>query len=172
MTAAVEAAVETGPVSEQELPVIFNEYCTTWGCPSHENICAIVDAIKDKGFSYFVIDAGWYKQEGVPWDLAMGDYRTSPELFPEGMQKTADVIKAGGMKPGIWFEIDTVGQKADSYQQTDDLLRRDGAVLTTTQRRFCCQHIFRQNLKSLSAYSIFGCYSIHILLIVWREWTG
>ena len=40
------------------------------------------------------------------------------------------------MKPGLWFEIDTVGEKADSYQQTDDLLRRDGAVLTTTQRRF------------------------------------
>lgn len=136
LTAALDTIVDAGPACEQELPIIFNEYCTTWGCPSHENICAIVDAIKDKGFSYFVIDAGWYKQEGVPWDLAMGDYRTSPELFPEGMQKTVDVIKAGKMKPGIWFEIDTVGQKADSYQQTDDLLKRGGEVFTTTQRRF------------------------------------
>ncbi|MGN1171371.1 MAG: glycoside hydrolase family 36 protein, partial [Lachnospiraceae bacterium] len=136
MTAALETAVDAGPASEQELPVIFNEYCTTWGCPSHENICAIVDTIKVKGFSYFVIDCGWYKQEGIPWDVAMGDYRISKELFPEGLQKTVDYIKANGMKPGIWFEIDNVGKKADSYQQTDHLLKRDGAVLTTSMRRF------------------------------------
>ena len=136
MTAALDTAVDAGPVSEQELPIIFNEYCTTWGCPSHENICGIVDAIRDRGFSYFVIDCGWYKQEGVPWDVAMGDYRISPELFPEGLQKTVDYIKANGMKPGIWFEIDNVGARADSYQLTDHLLKREGEVLTTSMRRF------------------------------------
>lgn len=136
MTAAVEDAVNQGPASEQELPIIFNEYCTTWGCPSHENICGILDAIKDKGFSYFVIDCGWYKQEGVPWDVAMGDYLVSKELFPEGLDKTVDAIKAHGMKPGIWFEIDNVGEKAESYQKTEHLLTRNGAPLTTSMRRF------------------------------------
>ena len=136
MTAAIEAAVDAGPASEQELPVMFNEYCTTWGCPSHENICAIVDKIREKGFSYFVIDCGWYKQEGVPWDVAMGDYRISQELFPEGLQKTVDYIKESGMKPGIWFEIDNVGAKADSYNDTEHLLKREGTVLTTSMRRF------------------------------------
>lgn len=136
MTAAVEDAVNRGPESEQELPVMFNEYCTTWGCPSHENICGILDAIKDKGFSYFVIDCGWYKQEGVPWDVAMGDYHVSKELFPEGLDKTVDAIKAHGMKPGIWFEIDNVGEKAESYQKTEHLLTRNGAPLTTSMRRF------------------------------------
>ncbi len=136
LTAAIEAAVDAGPASEQELPIIFNEYCTTWGCPSHENICAIVDKIREKGFSYFVIDCGWYKQEGVPWDVAMGDYRISQELFPEGLQKTVDYIKESGMKPGIWFEIDNVGAKADSYNDTDHLLKREGTVLTTSMRRF------------------------------------
>ena len=56
--------------SEQELPILFNEYCTTWGCPSHENIANILSAIQDKGISYFVIDAGWYKPEGIPWENA------------------------------------------------------------------------------------------------------
>lgn len=136
MTAAVEDAVNQGPESEQALPIIFNEYCTTWGCPSHENICGILDAIKDKGFSYFVIDCGWYRQEGVPWDVAMGDYLVSKELFPEGLDKTVDAIKAHGMKPGIWFEIDNVGEKAESYQKTEHLLTRNGVPLTTSMRRF------------------------------------
>ncbi|MCM1297247.1 MAG: alpha-galactosidase [Muribaculaceae bacterium] len=136
MTAALEEAVNGGPESEQELPIIFNEYCTTWGCPSHENICEILEAIREKGFSYFVIDCGWYKQEGVPWDIAMGDYRVSKELFAGGLDKTVDAIKAHGLKPGIWFEIDNVGERAESYQNTEHLLQRNGAVLTTSMRRF------------------------------------
>ena len=40
------------------------------------------------------------------------------------------------MKPGIWFEIDNVGAKADSYNDTEHLLKRNGAVLTTSMRRF------------------------------------
>lgn len=136
LTAALNETVNRGPESEQELPVIFNEYCTTWGCPSHENICGILEAIKDKGFSYFVIDCGWYKQEGIPWDVAMGDYHVSGELFPEGLDKTVGAIKSYGLKPGIWFEIDNVGEKAESYQNTEHLLQRNGAPLTTSMRRF------------------------------------
>lgn len=136
LTAALEETVDEGPVSEQELPVIFNEYCTTWGCPSHENICEILEAIKDKGFSYFVIDCGWYKQEGIPWDVAMGDYLVSKELFPNGLDKTVEAIKSYGLKAGIWFEIDNVGEKAEAYQDIEHLLKRNGAPLTTSMRRF------------------------------------
>lgn len=136
MTAALDGVIDRGPESEQELPIIFNEYCTTWGCPSHENICGILEAIKDKGFSYFVIDCGWYRQDGIPWDVAMGDYQVSKELFKEGLDKTVDAIKSYGLKPGIWFEIDNVGEKAESYQNTEHLLKRNGAPLTTSMRRF------------------------------------
>lgn len=136
MTEALEESVNNGPESEQELPVIFNEYCTTWGCPSHENISAILDAIRGKGFSYFVIDCGWYKEEGVPWDIAMGDYEVSKELFPEGLGKTVELIRKNGLKPGIWFEIENVGSAAKAYHMEEHLLKRDGRVLTTTMRRF------------------------------------
>lgn len=136
MTEALEQAVNEGPESEQELPIIFNEYCTTWGCPSHENIAEIVNSIKDKGFSYFVIDCGWYKKEGIPWDVMMGDYNASKDLFPQGLEKTVDLIKENGMKPGIWFEIDNVGSAAEVYTKEEHLLKRDGKVLTTSMRRF------------------------------------
>lgn len=136
MTAALDETVDEGPASEQSLPLIFNEYCTTWGCPSHENISEILEAIKDKGFSYFVIDCGWYKQEGIPWDVAMGDYQVSKELFPEGLDKTVETIKSYGMKAGVWFEIDNVGEKAEAYRDTAHLLKRNGAPLTTSMRRF------------------------------------
>ena len=31
-------------------------------------------------FEYFVIDCGWYKADGVPWDISMGDYVPSKTL--------------------------------------------------------------------------------------------
>jgi len=136
LTSALEREMDNGPECEQSLPVMFNEYCTTWGDPSHANICNIVNAIKDKGFAYFVIDAGWYRRNGIPWDYDIGDYNVSPELFPEGLDKTVEVIKAHNMKPGIWFEIDNVGEKSKAYQMEEHLLHRDGKVLTTTMRRF------------------------------------
>ncbi len=136
LTSSLNRVVNDGPESEQSLPIMFNEYCTTWGNPSHENICEIVNTIKDKGFEYFVIDCGWYKQEGIPWDVSMGDYDVSKELFKDGLDKTVQTIKNGGMKPGIWFEIDNVGEKSKAYQDTAHLLKRDGYPLTTTMRRF------------------------------------
>ncbi len=133
---AMEAPLQENPLTEKELPVLFNEYCTTWGNPSHENIADIVRKISGKGFEYFVIDCGWYKRPDVPWDISMGDYDVSKELFPEGLQKTVSLIKDAGMIPGLWFEIDNVGSASESYKDTERLLKRDGHVLTTTMRRF------------------------------------
>ena len=135
-TAGLVEGFLKAPESEQDLPIVFNEYCTTWGNPSHENICEIVDAIKGKGFKYFVIDCGWYKENGIPWDIGMGDYEVSKELFPSGMEKTVQVIKDAGMVPGIWFEIENVGSASRAYHLTEHLLHKDHAVLTTYFRRF------------------------------------
>lgn len=135
-TAGLVEGFLKAPESEQDLPIVFNEYCTTWGNPSHENICEIVDAIKGKGFKYFVIDCGWYKENGIPWDIGMGDYEVSSELFPDGMEKTIQVIKDAGMIPGIWFEIENVGSASRAYHLTEHLLHKDNVVLTTYFRRF------------------------------------
>ena len=136
LTRAALEDMESWPECEKELPFIFNEYCTTWGEPSHENICKILKAIKGKGFKYFVIDCGWYRKNGVPWDISMGDYEVSKELFPEGMGKTTEAIETAGMIPGIWFEIETVGSASQAYGREEHLLHKDGKVLTSYFRRF------------------------------------
>lgn len=136
LTKSGEEGADQAPETEQELPIVFNEYCTTWGCPSHKNISSILEAVRGKGFTYFVIDCGWYKEEGVPWDISMGDYEVSKDLFPEGLAKTVEAIRAAGLEPGIWFEIENTGRASKAYQMTEHLLKRDGKVLTTDMRRF------------------------------------
>ena len=85
---------------------------------------------------YFVIDAGWYKQPDVSWDLSMGDYEPSKALFKDGLEETVKYINDAGMKAGLWFEIDNVGSASKAYTDEKHLLKRDGHVLTTTSRRF------------------------------------
>lgn len=56
-----------GPVVEEELPIIFNEFCTTWGLPYASNLHAIAERLKGKGVRYLVIDCGWYRNEERCW---------------------------------------------------------------------------------------------------------
>ena len=56
LTQYAQKYVNAAPESEQHLPILFNEYCTTWGLPSHENIKGILEAVKGKGLEYFVVD--------------------------------------------------------------------------------------------------------------------
>lgn len=137
LSRAAARYVEAGPECEKELPILFNEYCTTWGLPSHENIQNILKAIKGKPIRYFVIDCGWFVEEGVDWSVSMGDYVPSDKLFPKGLRHTADTIREYGMKPGIWFEIDNVGPRSHAFTDHEEhLLKRDGYPLTTGTRRF------------------------------------
>lgn len=117
-------------------PVVFNEYCTTWGLPSAENIDKILATVGDKGYDYFVIDAGWYADPVKGWGANPGDWELSEQLFPEGLQKTVDAIRAHGLKPGIWFEMEVCGKDAKAFQMEDHLLKRHGKCITVGVRRF------------------------------------
>ncbi|MCR5640291.1 MAG: alpha-galactosidase [Lachnospiraceae bacterium] len=136
LTEAGRDAFRMGLEEEQSLPMVFNEYCTTWGNPSHENISRMLECLRGKPFRYFVIDCGWYKQPGIPWDRGMGDYIPSNELFPDGLESAVEEIREAGFVPGIWFEIENVAACAKAYQLEKHLLKRDGKPLTTYFRRF------------------------------------
>ncbi len=120
----------------ERLPVIFNEYCTTWGYPSHDNIKKMLNVIKNRGVDVFVIDAGWSADKENGWDTTVGDWIVSPELFPFGLEETVRMIEEAGMIPGIWFEFENCCQKAKSYESLEHLLKRNGKVITSGVRRF------------------------------------
>ena len=124
------------PQSEESMPVLFNEYCTTWGTPSQENIEQILTALMGLPIDTFVIDAGWYKPKNADWNLAGGDWQESRELFPKGMKATVQEIKAHGMKAGIWLEFEIAAKNSALFQREELMLRRDGEILTCKNRRF------------------------------------
>lgn len=122
--------------SEQSMPILFNEYCTTWGCPSEENIKAILQAIRPFPIDYFVIDCGWYKPDDKGWCNAIGDWQQSKLLFPDGIRAVSEAIRAEGKIPGIWFEFENAGRDSEAFYNEDMLLTRDNKVITNKNRRF------------------------------------
>jgi alpha-galactosidase len=120
---------------DKDMGIMFNEYCTTWGNPSYDNLVKISDKLKDKGVKYLVIDSGWYgKNEG--WWASIGDWDVNYDKFPGGLKKTADYIRQCGMIPGLWFEMESVGRQSKHWNNTDHLLKKDGVVITVGDKRF------------------------------------
>ena len=125
------------PRPDAELPVMFNEYCTTWGNPTHENLKQIAECLDGRGMEFLVIDAGWYRKPGAGWSDCGGDWiPEEKEMFPEGLKTTADMIRAHGIRPGLWFEPETCAPESEIFRNEDMLLKRDGVPIDTDNRRF------------------------------------
>lgn len=136
LVATQQRGMSIQPAVERDLPIVFNEWCTTWGDPSHDKLVEIADRLRDSDVTYLVIDAGWYKTDRGEWGNAHGDWTPSPKLFPDGLKATADEIRDRGLIPGLWFEMETVGSASHAWHQTDWLLRRDGLPISVRDRRF------------------------------------
>lgn len=123
---------------DRDMPVIFNEYCTTWGNPTLENLTKTAERLDGSGVRYLVIDCGWYKTDKCDnWFNAAGDWIPSKKLFPNGITEAADMIRSHGLIPGIWFELENVGSESEyAFGMTDHLLKRDGHPVTVGARRF------------------------------------
>ena len=118
------------------MPIVFNEYCMTWGVPSEENIRLLLDSIEGLPLEYFVIDAGWYKPDDCDWSRAAGDWNPSKTLFPHGVKAVADEIRRRGKRAGIWFEFELAARDSELFRCEDMLLHRNGLPLTSNNRRF------------------------------------
>jgi len=136
LLAAQEATGREAPPAERELPVVFNEWCTSWGKPTHDNLIRTAQAISGLGIQYLVIDAGWYAGKNGVWANSQGDWVASPVLFPQGLKKTCAEIRSRGLIPGLWFEFEVAGETALIWQKKDWFLTLDGGTLQSGFRRF------------------------------------
>jgi len=134
LTAVQQRAADLHPESEKDLPVLFNEWCTTWGNPSHDNVLASADLLKNSKVRLFIIDAGWWCRGNG--SSAHGDWEPCKRSFPQGLEATAQAIRDRGMVPGLWFEVETCGSGSSAFALTDHLLKLDGSPLTVAGRRF------------------------------------
>lgn len=136
LLAVQERLAHAEPAHEQDLPIIFNEWCSTWGKPSHDYLMRTAEKLADTQTRYLVIDDGWAeKPEGQGLQFN-GDWNVNTKAFPGGLKNTCDAIRAKGMIPGLWYEFEPCTRGTKAYESKDHLLHRNGRVLEVGNRRF------------------------------------
>ncbi len=106
------------------IPVVFNDYMNClWGQPSDKKLIPLIDAAAKAGCEYFCIDAGWHKnaRNAEGWSGSSGDWIVANEKFGEGgLAGIFAHMKEKGLRPGVWFEFDTVNASAAAHDLGDD----------------------------------------------------
>lgn len=121
---------------QRSLPVVFNDYMNTvMGDPSAEVLHPLIDAAADSGAEYFVIDAGWYADDGDWWD-GVGEWQPSTRRFPDGIDQVLEHIRRRGMVPGLWLEPEVVGVNSPMALKLPDaaFLQRAGVRVSENGR--------------------------------------
>jgi alpha-galactosidase len=118
---------------EEGLPIVFNEWCTSWGNPTHENMVGYAKKLKDSQVKYLVIDAGWTcTPENSFGQGSNGEWNIDTNKFPD-IKETSRMLREEGYTPGIWFEFEVTTKGARVYESDYDEmhLKRDGIVINT-----------------------------------------
>ncbi len=124
---------EVSPADEN-LPILYNEYCCSWGNPSMANLKPMIDYCADIGVKHFVMDVGWWRQDERSW-YTLGDWNPGEYLFPNGISELSNYIASKGMTPGIWFEFESASVDSLLFENHKDwFLTRDGKILQHRER--------------------------------------
>ncbi len=122
---------------ERDLPVLYNEYCYTWGKPEAKTLEKMLPEIAALGCKYFVIDDGWFYNVYNDKRYVIGDWNVNKEYYPEGLKAFANKVRSYGMIPGVWYEFEGVSEHSDVYRDHPDwLLTRDGKIINNGGRAF------------------------------------
>lgn len=123
--------------TEKNMPVIYNEYCTSWGMPDMKTMVPFIKDCEKFGTGIFVMDAGWYSESRELEWRHLGDWLYDKNRFPRGVKAFCDTVKKSGMIPGVWFEFESCSIDSDLFKEHPDwLLTRDGYVITCRDRAF------------------------------------
>ncbi len=124
------------PEQERDLPIIFNEWCSTWGKPTHDYAVRTADRLAQTPTKYLVIDDGWAEKPKGADIQFNGDWNVNEDAFSGGIAKTTAAIRERGLIPGIWFEFEPCTEGTEAYRQTSHQLHLHGKVLQVGNRHF------------------------------------
>lgn len=131
-------------IAPDEIPVCFNDYMNClWANPSDKKLIPLIDAAAEVGVELFCIDDGWFINGDS--GIGFGDWIENDAKFGSyGFWGIIAYIQKKGMKPGIWFELETCTADSALYHMAPDaVLRREGRIVGGTKAvvNFKCREV-------------------------------
>lgn len=118
----------TLPEKAHDFPLVFNEWCSTWGKPGVKQIRPILHKLPELGAKYLSLDAGWFVEEGNK--SVIGDWDEAESRYPEGLGAFAQEMLDLGITPGVWFEFENANINSKVFKEHPEyFLHLDGKVL-------------------------------------------
>jgi alpha-galactosidase len=137
LTSAQVAAADAQPASERALPVVFNEWCSSWGEPTHDFVAATARTLAAHRLAdILVIDDGWAHKPSGGDIQNNGDWIVDTRKFPGGLVAITREIRAAGLTPGLWFEYEVANEGSEAFNREELQLHREGRVIQVGSRHF------------------------------------
>ena len=96
-------------VEVQGPPWIYNTWEPFERTINHDTVIELIDAASAMGMDIFTIDDGWQQD--------YGENIVNLTAFPGGLQPIIDVVKAKGMRLGLWIPMAAIGQSTAVHRE-------------------------------------------------------
>ncbi len=107
------------PTNVRPRPVTLNVWEAVYFDHNLEKLSELAEVAAEIGVERFVLDDGWFGSRRDDTS-GLGDWRVSPDVWPNGLKPLVDVVKASGMEFGLWFEGEMVNADSDLYRAHPD----------------------------------------------------
>ncbi len=106
-------------------PVNLNVWEAVYFRHDLDKLTALADLAADAGVERYVLDDGWFR--GRRSDHAgLGDWQVDEQVWPGGLHRLVDHVRARGMQFGLWFEPEMINPDSDLYRAHPDWILSTG----------------------------------------------
>ena len=90
-------------------------YLSSWEAAyfdiNENKVLELADRANRLGLEMLVIDDGWFLGRNDDTS-SLGDWTSDPNKFPNGITQLAGIVKAKGLKFGLWIEPEMVSERS------------------------------------------------------------
>ena len=150
------------PTNIRPRPITLNVWEAVYFDHDYAKLAALAEAASKIGVERFVLDDGWFGSRRDD-HAGLGDWVVSADVWPEGLGKLIDKVKAEGMEFGLWFEGEMINADSDLYRAHPEWILHSGGRVPPefrTQQVLdlahpgAYSHVFEQVDAILSEYDI------------------
>ena len=118
-------------------PVTMNTWEAVYFDHDLERLSALAEIAGRLGVERFVLDDGWFGSRRDD-SSGLGDWRVSPEVWPDGLHPLVDRVRTLGMEFGLWVEPEMVNLDSELARAHPEWLFSAGGRIGDASRK---QHV-------------------------------